>query len=134
MAAGVPGSLIFVYNDDSGPLAALRSVVHKRLAPQTYPCSLCALTYRSVRMRPPWKRFVRQLQPAPRFLHRDEFLREAPTEVREVPLPAVFQQKPGEGWERVLSASDLEGFASLEDLMAALEGIAAAAERSTDPR
>jgi hypothetical protein len=114
-------SLLFVYNDDSGPVAALRSVLHKWLAPETYPCSLCALTYGTTHMRAPWKKFVRQLKPPPRFLHRDEFLREAPPEVKEQPLPAVFRVTPGGRWETVLSATELAGFSSLEDLIAAID-------------
>lgn len=113
--------LLFVYNDDSGLLPAIRSVFHKGLAPASYPCSLCALTYGLTRKRRRWREFVGQLDPAPRFLHRDEFLREAPGRMSDQPLPAVFREEPGAGWRLLLSARELDALGSLEELVRAVD-------------
>jgi len=45
--------LIFVYNADSGLLNAMKDWAHKIVSPETYPCSLCALTYNNLGMRHP---------------------------------------------------------------------------------
>ncbi|MCB2410485.1 hypothetical protein [Hymenobacter lucidus] len=80
--------LVFVYNANAGRLNALLDLAHKTLAPATYPCSLCAITY-GVRMRPEWKSFVESLPVGAEFLHRDEFGAVYPW-LAQTPLPAVF--------------------------------------------
>ena len=37
--------LIFVYNAKSGKLNALFDIAHKIVKPETYQCSLCAITH-----------------------------------------------------------------------------------------
>jgi len=51
--------LIFVYNADSGLLNAMKDWAHKIVSPETYPCSLCALTYDNLGMRRPWREFIK---------------------------------------------------------------------------
>jgi len=80
--------LIFVYNADSGILNAMKDWAHKIVAPETYPCSLCALTYNNLGMRRPWKEFIRELGYEIKFLHRDELAKEYG--ITDVPLPAAF--------------------------------------------
>lgn len=80
--------LVFVYNANAGRLNALLDLAHKTLAPATYACSLCAITY-GVRMRPAWKSFVESLPGGAEFYHRDEFGAIYPW-LAEMPLPAVF--------------------------------------------
>jgi len=43
--------LIFVYNADSGLLKGIKDLIHKNVSPDTYPCSLCAVTYDNFDMR-----------------------------------------------------------------------------------
>jgi len=50
-----PASLIFDYNAPDGLGAALIDAVHKIVAPESYPCSLCAVTYGAVSMKRRWK-------------------------------------------------------------------------------
>ena len=50
--------LVIVYNADAGLAAALFDAVHKVVAPATYPCSLCAVTYGALTMRPQWRRYL----------------------------------------------------------------------------
>jgi hypothetical protein len=47
--------LIFVYNADSGILNAIKDLIHKNVSPETYPCSLCAVTYDNLGMKREWK-------------------------------------------------------------------------------
>lgn len=65
--------LIFVYNARSGPLNAALDAIHKIVAPETYPCELCALTYGAVSERKAWRQYRRQSQHDMVFLHKDEF-------------------------------------------------------------
>jgi hypothetical protein len=78
-----------VYNADAGLLPGLKDLFHKILSPDTYPCSLCGITYGTTQMRPEWKEFVRALPLPVDFLHRDEFIRDYP-QWRTHPLPAAF--------------------------------------------
>lgn len=65
--------LIFVYNARSGPLNAALDAIHKIVAPETYPCELCALTYGAVSERKAWRQYRRHSQHDMVFLHKDEF-------------------------------------------------------------
>ena len=65
--------LIFVYNADSGILSLLKDAAHKLLRPETYPCSLCALTYGAVSEKRKWRAFRKTDDRNMRFLHKDEF-------------------------------------------------------------
>ena len=81
--------LLFVYNADGGRLAGLKDMFHKILSPDTYPCSLCAVTYGATSVRPEWGEFIKALPVPVEFLHRDEFVRDYP-QWRAHPLPAAF--------------------------------------------
>jgi hypothetical protein len=65
--------LIFVYNADSGILNLLKDAAHKMLKPETYPCSLCALTYGAVSEKRKWRDFRNNDGRNMCFLHKDEF-------------------------------------------------------------
>jgi hypothetical protein len=80
--------LIFVYNANSGLLNAMKDWAHKIVSPETYPCSLCALTYDNLGMRRPWREFIRELGYEIEFLHRDELGEQYG--IMDVTLPAVF--------------------------------------------
>ncbi len=54
-------TLICIYNADGGVLNAARDMAHKILAPATYPCSLCALTYGAFTMQSEWRRTIDRL-------------------------------------------------------------------------
>ncbi|MCY4438269.1 MAG: hypothetical protein OXE05_13160 [Chloroflexi bacterium] len=64
--------IVFVYNADSGHLAQLKDYVHKIVSPETYPCSLCQITYGNLGMKRAWRRFVQELPHPAVFAHRDE--------------------------------------------------------------
>jgi hypothetical protein len=65
--------LIFVYNADSGKLNALFDIAHKVINPETYKCSLCAITHGALTEKKAWKDFKIKTELEFEFLHRDEF-------------------------------------------------------------
>jgi hypothetical protein len=115
-----PPKLLIVYNADEGLFAALGDAVHKAVSPDTYPCSLCAITYGAVRMRPEWRRYLKSLPYEVRFYHRPDFHRAHPTLVR-LPLPAILLDE-GTGPRVLLDASTLEGVSDVGGMIAALDG------------
>jgi hypothetical protein len=65
-------TLIFVYNAESGMTNALLDVGRRVFAPESYPCSLCAVTYGPFGMKKDWKDFTAKLPYEVTFLHKDE--------------------------------------------------------------
>ncbi len=98
-------SLIFVYNADRGLFNTLADIGHKIFSPETYSCSLCALTHGYFQERKSWREFVQTLPLPCHFLHRDEFHQRYPD--RQDKLPAVFLAQP-QGLRRCISAQQLE--------------------------
>jgi hypothetical protein len=92
--------LIFVYNADSGILNLLKDAAHKMLKPETYPCSLCALTYGAVSEKRKWRDFRNNDGSNMCFLHKDEF--EAEFEER-YEYPVVLEQNSLVGEAGMLS-------------------------------
>ncbi|MEM1194560.1 MAG: hypothetical protein AAGH57_00525 [Pseudomonadota bacterium] len=128
--------LILVYNADTGLIQALMHAVHKQVRPETYPCSLCALTYGAVSMRGDWKRFWRSLDAQVDFYHRDDFTRDFPTlgtgGLREVALPSILISDAGEEPRVLIGDQELDAMADVNELMervsAALGPLAAIGE------
>ncbi len=129
MAMNSERRILFVYNADSPLLAQLKDYVHKIVAPDTYPCSLCRITYGNLGMKRAWRRFAQELPHGVVFLHRDE-LTVAYPQLTELELPAVFMDEGG-ATTQVVSANALDqtpDVAALQDLvMASLAEYAPAA-------
>lgn len=107
-------TLIFVYNADGGILNMLKDFVHKNVSPETYPCSLCALTWDNLGMNREWKKFVDQLGRKVEFLHRDEL--EEKYDIKNVLLPASFVKCMDEKPELWLNAELMDSCQTLDDL------------------
>ena len=129
MAMNSERRILFVYNADSPLLAQLKGYVHKIVAPDTYPCSLCRITYGNLGMKRAWRRFARELPCPAVFLHRDELAVDYP-QLLEIQLPAVFMDEGG-AITQLVSANALDqtpDVAALQDLvMASLAEYAPAA-------
>lgn len=80
--------LLFVYNADSGVFNLFADIGHKIFSPETYSCSLCALTHGYLQERGQWRSFIDGLACRCDFLHRDEFRAAHPDD--STPLPALF--------------------------------------------
>ncbi len=114
--------LLFVYAVDGGTLNTLLHVAHKLLRPETYPCTLCAITYGTLSARPEWTRFLKQLDMPTQFLHRDEFRQRHPG--CDVALPAIFRVS-GSSLEPLVAAPEIDAFTDVQALIAAIqEGLA----------
>lgn len=107
--------LLIVYNANSGPFAALADALHKAIAPETYPCSLCAVTYGAVSMRGAWRAFLVGLPNAKRFFHRNDFAADFPGVA--VPLPAILTHREGQAPQLLVSAAELDAAADLDALI-----------------
>lgn len=107
-------TLIFVYNADSGLLNAIKDLIHKNVSPETYPCSLCAVTWDNLGMKREWKRFVQSLNRTVEFQHRDELKEKYG--IRDLPLPAAFIKCMGEEPRLWLDSRKMNSCKSLGEL------------------
>lgn len=123
------GTILFVYNAESGIAAGLMDSIHKLVSPATYPCDLCAITYGPVGMRAAWRVYLRTLALPMRFLHRADFLAEWPD--ADIVLPAILLDTDGR-LEALVDAARMRGIARVDDLAAALDA-ALSAPRSAAP-
>jgi hypothetical protein len=109
--------LLFVYNATSGLLHGMMDAIHKIASPQTYPCSLCALTYGAVSMDRSWKAWLARLPVPAEFTYRAEFHARYP-EMRDT-LPAVYVDT-GQGLRLLMSSVDILAQSDVNALMASL--------------
>lgn len=127
--------LICVYNANTGLIEALMHAVHKQVRPETYPCSLCALTYGAVSMRGDWKAFWQALEPQVDFYHRDDFTRDFPAlgtgGAREVALPVIIIDEADAEPRVLLSREELDAMADVDELMGKVESALGAASSGT---
>ncbi|MBV7258089.1 hypothetical protein [Erythrobacter crassostreae] len=111
--------LLIVYNADGGVLNMLLHAAHKQFAPDSYPCSLCALTYGPVSMRGEWKRFLKSLPMDAVFHHRDDFADAYPNYGHD--LPAILVADSNRRLRALIPASDLDAMDDLSDLIVEME-------------
>lgn len=110
-------TLIFVYNADSGLFNLVSDMAHKLLSPGTYNCQLCMLTHGHFGMRDQWHEYLQTLGVNHEFLHKDEFVKTYSQHGAQ--LPALFLKREGVP-ELLLSADEIDGCATLDDLIAKL--------------
>lgn len=119
--------LLCVYNADTGLIEALKHAVQKQFAPESYPCSLCALTYGAVAMRGDWKEFWLSLDAQVDFYHRDDFTQDFPAlgtgGAREVMLPVVLTSDAGEEPSVLISSKELDAMGDVTELMAKVDDL-----------
>lgn len=114
MSAPAPDRLIFIYNANGGLVQMAIDSLHKTLSPSTYPCSLCAVTYGSLRMEPKWRKWLAELPMPAVFQHKDD------TPHKSIPLPAVLRERSGQV-EVLIDAPTLNGLGTLDELIAQME-------------
>jgi hypothetical protein len=112
-------TLLIVYNAEEGVFAALGDALHKALSPATYACSLCAVSYGAVRMRPEWRQHLAALPYATRFFHRPDFRRSYPS-LAALPLPAILLDDSA-GPRVILDAATLSALPDVTALIQALD-------------
>ena len=105
MSSPAPKILI-VYNADSGLFNMVAHAIHKTVSPETYPCSLCAVTYGPVSMRKAWKRFLNDLTNEVVFHHKDDFAEAYPGVT--VDLPAILTVSDADGLRILVDRAELD--------------------------
>lgn len=111
--------IVMVYNADGGLLRMVYDALHKVIAPQSYPCSLCALSYGPVSMRSKWRRYLRSLPLDVLLLHRDEFHNRYGE--RGIALPVILAEREGERLDLLVSNAQLDALGDVDELIAATE-------------
>ena len=111
--------LLIVYNADGGIFIALAHAVHKALRPDTYPCSLCAITYGAVSMHRRWRGFLDALPMEKVFHHRDDFAAAYPG--HSFALPAILISDLGAAPRVLLSNEELDRIADVDELIDEVE-------------
>ena len=107
------GTLVLVYNADADFFSRVTDFAHKLLAPDSYACELCAVTYGHLGMRRRWREVLNSLGCPVHFLHRDAF-------DGDVPLPAMLWEDGG-AREVLLSAESITACAKSGDPLSTLE-------------
>lgn len=108
------GTLIFVYNADSEFFSLVSDFAHKIIAPETYACNLCKLTYGNFFIKKDWKDFIENLRIEKLFYHKDQFYQKYP-DFAGLTLPAVLVFRNGTISE-IIGAEELNRLNSLNDL------------------
>jgi hypothetical protein len=106
--------LLFVYNADSNLYSKVFDFTHKILSPNTYPCSLCSISYGNFRMKKEWTDFLKSLKTNLTFLHKDEFLKAYPD--HGGPFPCVFTVKRGT-MRLLLTKETIDSCSTLQNLI-----------------
>lgn len=112
--------IILVYNADSGLLNAAKDYIHKIVSPDTYPCSLCAITYDNLGMKSEWKKFIKKIDTEVEILHKDEFHLKYP-EQKERKLAAIFGINDNNEFTTIIDADDMNSMKDLIELKNSLE-------------
>lgn len=110
--------LIFVYNANAGALNALLDSAHKIVSPDTYDCSLCAMTYGVFTENKAWADYRKSSNVEMDFLHKDEFLKQYRSKwLPKYTFPIVLiNDDSGQGV--FITTEELNEIASQEDLIA----------------
>ena len=81
--------LIFIYNAKSGLINSMIDWGHKIYSPDTYPCSLCSLTYDNLGKIKKWRSFLKSLNINCIFKYKDELHNSNYLQVKELPCILV---------------------------------------------
>lgn len=121
MVNNTPEKLIFIYNADSGIRNQFIDAAHKILSPDTYTCSLCALTFGAFAEDKVWKRFRKTSDMEMEFLHKDEFLKKHKSKFGyKFNFPIVLAQV-GDTLEVLLSTEELNALPNVNTLITVIK-------------
>ena len=98
--------LHFVYNVDAAVWALITDFIHRWVAPETYPCRLCDLTYGRVLKKPRWCWFLKWLPVSSVFYTRDQFVKKYPELSLHV-FPIVFAEHVSGEFLPFMTAAEL---------------------------
>ena len=106
--------LIFIYNAKSDLLSKATDFAHKLVSPQTYNCSLCAITYSNFSVHKEWADFVSSLVTPVRFFYKNDFEVLYPEE--KVIYPVIYI-KEGSRLNKLVTASEIDEQKNLGELI-----------------
>jgi hypothetical protein len=86
--------LIFVYNAKAGFLNGMMDSIHKTVSPDTYECSLCAVTHGFFTMDKAWRAYLKSLPYEASFYHRPDFRAQFPADADQA-LPLIALEEAG---------------------------------------
>jgi len=109
---------VIVHNTQAGVTAALIDSLHKIVSPQTYPCSLCAVTYGALTIQPRWRAYLKTSQIPVAFYHRADF--EAAYPRADLRLPLIAHEC-NDRLDVLLSATERAQLPDLDALIAAFD-------------
>lgn len=109
--------LIFVYNANSGFKNVAKDTLRKIMSPDTYRCSICAITYGVLSERKEWKAFREKSELEMEFLHTDEFKKQYASKFgHKFTFPIVLEQNAGE-LQVFLTTQKLDELGSVQELI-----------------
>lgn len=112
--------LLFVYNANAGFGNSVMDIGHKILSPQTYACSLCALTHGAFTEKTIWKNFRKELEKNEfelEFLHKNEFAKTYKSKFGyKFSYPIVLAAGEN-GLEILVHTQELEALSNVQGLM-----------------
>ena len=107
---------LIVYNADGGIFNMVADGIHKVVSPDTYPCSLCAVSYGLVSMHTPWRKYLKSLPYKVVFHHKDDFAEAYPG--HDIALPAILVREAGPMPEVLIGKDELDALEDVNELIA----------------
>ncbi|MFD2514752.1 hypothetical protein ACFSRY_12830 [Pontibacter locisalis] len=109
--------LLFVYNADTGFFNKLTDFAHKIVSPDTYACSLCALTYGNLTVKQEWAKYIKQLPLEVEFIYKNEW----EFTLSHSKFPLIALQTNDDTLELLLGADELNKLQTLDQLKEKLD-------------
>lgn len=111
--------IILCYNAYGGIYPGIKDFFHKIIAPASYPCNLCYLTFGTFSMKKQWKSCLDSLGYKIVQLHKDQFKRKyIPSDMK---LPAILISN-GTHTEVLATAEEINACKSLQELEELVRG------------
>lgn len=106
---------LIVYNADGGLVNMVKDGLWKILSPDTYPCSLCAVSYGPVSMRAAWRKYLKTLSNEVVIHHKDDFAEAYPD--HGVALPAILLREEGEMPQVLIGKEEMDTLHDVDELI-----------------
>ncbi|RGP42197.1 hypothetical protein BPTFM16_02509 [Altererythrobacter insulae] len=107
--------LLIVYNADGGIFNMIADGVHKVVSPDTYPCSLCAVSYGLISMHTAWRKYLKSQPHEVVFHHKDDFAEAYPG--HGIELPAILLRERGASPQVLIGKAELDGLEHVNQLI-----------------
>ena len=106
---------LIVYNADGGIVNMVKDGLWKILSPDTYPCSLCAVSYGPVSMRAAWRKYLKTLSNEVVIHHKDDFAQDYPD--HGIALPAILLCEEGKMPQVLIDKEEMDTLQDVDELI-----------------